>query len=211
MNSAYPVSDQDSRQILAAALGGSRDALSFLFDRHRARLERLLALRCGARLLQRVELADLVQEAYLEAARRLPDYSYQGPDSFFRWLATVALNRMRNLQRFVDADKRQAGREQRLVGPDTFASLGGQQDATSAGPGPHTLSASSESVQQLERALSRLNEADREVILLARIEALPLDQVAQRMGRTRNAVALLLSRALRKLKASLAPDGPDRS
>ena len=40
---------------------------------------------------------------------------------------------------------------------------------------------------------------------LLRQEGLSLDEVAERLGRTRNAVALLLSRALRKLKKKLEP------
>jgi DNA-directed RNA polymerase specialized sigma24 family protein len=41
------------------------------------------------------------------------------------------------------------------------------------------------------------------VSLLARVEGLPLREVAERLGRTPNAVAQLLSRALRKLGRSL--------
>ena len=48
---------------------------------------------------------------------------------------------------------------------------------------------------------------DREVITLARVQGLSLQEIADRIGRTRNAVALLLSRALRKLKAAMDQRG----
>jgi RNA polymerase sigma-70 factor (ECF subfamily) len=71
------------------------------------------------------------------------------------------------------------------------------------GPGPRTLSVGAEEAARLDAALARLAAADREVIVLSRVQGLGLREVAERMGRTRNAVALLLSRALRKLKASM--------
>ena len=44
---------------------------------------------------------------------------------------------------------------------------------------------------------------------LARLQGLSLHEIAERMGRTRNAVALLLSRALRKLKAAMDGKAPE--
>jgi len=68
---------------------------------------------------------------------------------------------------------------------------------------------------QLQRALDGLGPEDREVILLARIQGLPLKEIATRMGRSHAAVAQLLSRALRKLKRSFGDTEslhlPDRS
>ena len=42
--------------------------------RARARLRRMVALRLDRRLQGRVDPSDVIQEAYLEAARRLPEY-----------------------------------------------------------------------------------------------------------------------------------------
>ena len=52
-------------------------------------------------------------------------------------------------------------------------------------------------------ALARLSDSHREVILLSRIEGLPAKDVAERMGRTENAVYLLLGRALKRLSEEL--------
>ena len=61
------------------------------------------------------------------------------------------------------------------------------------------------------RAAGTLSADDREVITLARVQGLSLQEIAERVGRTRNAIALLLSRALRKLKAAMGEtDGDDR-
>ena len=194
-----------SRQLIAQAEGGDPDALDRLFAGEASRLRRLLRLHAGPTLLARTELEDLMQEAYLEAVRLFDRYTYQGPDSFFRWLAAIARNRMQNIRRSAEADKRDVRKEIRFSGPKTSAITGGPSEQTTCArsPGPRTLSASSEEVDRLEVALHGLSPQDREVVMLARIEGLSLDQVAERMNRTRNAVALLLSRALRKLSRSL--------
>jgi RNA polymerase sigma-70 factor (ECF subfamily) len=164
-----------------------------LFARETPRLRRLLALRAGPALLHKLDLDDLVQEACAEAVRQLPTYSYQGRDSFFRWLAAIAVHRLNNLRRVLTADKRSSKHERPIDEAEPQVNA----------PGPRTLAAASEGTARLDAAFADLAEADREVILLARVEGLSLEEVARRIGRTRNAAALLLSRALRKLKRRL--------
>lgn len=196
-----------SKRLVDNAAAGDPLALEQLFARCLPRLRRLIALKAGS-ALRHAELDDLVQEAYLEAVRQFPDYTYQGPDSFFRWLATVAMNRLANLQRMAAAHKRDRRLERPLQGDGSTLVSGGVQPAD-AGPGPRTLTAGMEAQARIDAALARLSVDDRDVILLARIEGLSLQEIADRLGRTRNAVALLLSRALRKLKAAMGEDeGP---
>ncbi|MFY9341877.1 MAG: sigma-70 family RNA polymerase sigma factor [Planctomycetota bacterium] len=194
-----------SKRLVADAAAGDPQALDQLFERCLPRLRRLIALQAGA-ALRHAELDDLVQEAYLEATRQFGDYTYQGPDSFFRWLATVALHRLANLQRMAAAQKRDRRLERPLQGDGSSLVPGGVHPAD-AGPGPRTVSVGAEAQVRLDRALATLSDDDREVITLARVQGLSLQEIAERIGRTRNAVALLLSRALRKLKAAMG--GPD--
>lgn len=195
---------RDSKNLVQQAGAGDRDALDHLFARSLPRLRRLLALKAG-RALQGNELDDLVQESYLEATRQFGDYTYQGPDSFFRWLATVAQNRLANLQRMAAAQKRDVRREVPLAGGGSTI-VPGAIDPRDLGPGPRTLSVGAEQAGRLDAALAQLSPVDREVIALSRVQGLSLQEIAGQLGRTRNAVALLLSRALRKLKALLDDD-----
>ncbi len=197
-----------SKHLADHAASGDRDALDQLFQRCQPRLRRLLAHKGGV-ALQHGELDDLVQEAYLEATRRFADYTYQGPDSFFRWLATVAMHRLANLRRTATAQKRDRRRERPVSGDGSTLTPGAVVPAD-AGPGPRTLSAGGEAETRLAAAMARLSAADREVITLARVQGLSLQEIAERTDRTRNAVALLLSRALRKLKGVLAPEETTR-
>jgi RNA polymerase sigma-70 factor (ECF subfamily) len=194
---------RETLDLVQRANAGNREALDQLFAREQPRLRRLLALRAGPALLRRLDLDDLAQEAIAEGLRQFATYSYQGRDSFFRWLAAIALHRLQNLRRVEQAEKRDLRRERPFVGEQTAQRVGGVTDAAAPAPGPRTLAAGSEGIERLHQALDRLAETDREVILLARFEGRSLAEIAERLGRTKNAVALLLSRALRKLKDEL--------
>ena len=187
-----------SRDLVRRACAGEQQALAELFASSQGRLRRLLALRAG-RVLRTSELEDVVQEAYLEAARQFPSFTWQGPDSFFRWLATVALHKLANLHRMAAAQKRDSARQVRLTGHDSTTTLT-SIDPPAPGPGPRTISIGREHQEEIDRALASLSTVDREVIAMSRIQGLSLQEIAERTGKTRNAVALLLSRALRKLK-----------
>lgn len=196
---------KDSSKHLAQLAGaGDHQALDALFQKSQGRLRRLLALRAGG-LLHDNELDDLVQEAYLEATRQFADYSWQGPDSFFRWLATVALNRLANLRRMAQAKKRSGARRLELGTGDSSV-VPRVSEPVAPGPGPRTISVGREQHERMDRALNQMSAADREVIALSRVQGLGLQEIATKMGRTKNAVALLLSRALRKLQALIDED-----
>ena len=67
-------SDEVSELIRRAAVG-EEAALGELFSRHRDRLKRMVHLRLSRRLAGRVDDSDVLQEAYLEVARKLPEYA----------------------------------------------------------------------------------------------------------------------------------------
>jgi RNA polymerase sigma-70 factor, ECF subfamily len=57
-----------------------------LFARYRARLKRMVHLRLSRRLQGRVDDSDVLQEAYLDVARRLPEYVRDPKLPFFLWV-----------------------------------------------------------------------------------------------------------------------------
>jgi RNA polymerase sigma-70 factor (ECF subfamily) len=73
MNDLRPDSAQTQR-LLQRAQTGDRQAFEELFARHRPYLRQLVELRLDPRLRARVDPSDVVQEAYLEAFRRVSTY-----------------------------------------------------------------------------------------------------------------------------------------
>ena len=66
-------SDETDR-LLQQVAHGSPQEWGALLERHRVRLRRMIALRLDRRLQGRVDASDVIQEAFLEASLRLPDY-----------------------------------------------------------------------------------------------------------------------------------------
>jgi len=88
-------------------------AFAKLFDDQRERLRRLIRLRLDRRLSGRVDSDDVLQEAYLEAQRRLPDYARDSQAMpFHLWLRLVTGQKLTDLHRFhLAARARDAGME----------------------------------------------------------------------------------------------------
>jgi len=53
---------------------GQEAALAELFDRYRPKLARMIAIRFDSRLHGKVDPEDILQDAFVEAARRIEDF-----------------------------------------------------------------------------------------------------------------------------------------
>ena len=75
-----------SEQIRRAA-AGDREAWDDLFNAHRARLRRMVALRLDRRLQGRLDPSDVIQEAFLDATAGLAKFMAKQEMPFFLWFA----------------------------------------------------------------------------------------------------------------------------
>src|SRR5947209_5886867 len=73
-------------KLLQRAAGGDERAAHDLFARHRERLKRMVHLRLSRRLQGRVDDSDVLQETFLDVARRLQEYAADPKLPFFLWL-----------------------------------------------------------------------------------------------------------------------------
>ena len=86
-------------RLIERARAGDVGALDALFARHRERLRRMVDLRLDRRLLGRVDASDVVQEGYVDAGRRLPDYLADPQLPLFLWLRLVVGDRLGKVHR----------------------------------------------------------------------------------------------------------------
>src|SRR5262249_22529619 len=82
-----------TQRLLQRAQTGDRQAFEELFARHRLYLRQLVELRLDPRLRTRIDPSDVVQEAHLEAFRRMNTYLQQRPMPFRLWLRQIAYDR----------------------------------------------------------------------------------------------------------------------
>ena len=194
----------ETRRLLERARAGDAGAFAALCARHRPRLLAFLGHRFEPRLRARADPSDVVQEAQMEAHRRLDDYLARRPMPFRVWLEKVAYERLRMLRRrHLGADRRAAGREAPL--PEA-SSEGLARRLAGRGTSPSRALERAERAAQLRRALEHLPEEDREVLLMRNYEDLPYGEIAalldispaaarQRHGRALARLGRLLSAA----------------
>ena len=181
--------------LLEKAKAGDEEALSRAFEKVRRRLAVLVhfKLRPGANDFSEVD--DVVQETCLRAFRDLDGFSYQSPGSFLRWLSAIADH--------VIVDRvRYAGRACRAAAEVPFRSPSNPQGPEPADTKtPSRLFAQQEAVERLLDHLAALPEDYRQAILMAKIEGLTTAEMAERLGKSREAVALLVYRAVKRFRA----------
>jgi RNA polymerase sigma-70 factor (ECF subfamily) len=198
----------DTEELLARASGGDSAARGQLLALHRQRLCKMVALRLDRRLAARVDPSDVVQEALLEAARKLPDYLRQRPVPFYPWLRRLAWEHLIKLhQRHLNTRKRSAAREEKriLALPDESA-LALAQRLVAPGTSPSNRLVQEELRARVRAALARLPEGDREVLAMRYLEQLSMNEIAAVLGINEGAVKMRHTRALRRLSGLLGSD-----
>jgi RNA polymerase sigma-70 factor (ECF subfamily) len=194
-----------TEHLLERIRAGDREAFDRLFARHRPYLRKVVALRLPAALRARVDPSDVVQEAQLEAFRRLPDYLRRRPMGLRLWLRKTACERLEMARRFhLGAARRAAGREAAL--PEE-SSLQLARRLLAPGPTPSQQAAGRERARRVREAVAGLPEADREVLVLRNLEELSNAEVAELLGIDPAAASRRYGRALLRLREVLAPHG----
>ena len=179
------LSAEEERDLVESARAGEREALERLLECHRARLASVAYFRLGAAPRAKLDVEEVVQEACARAIGCIDRFAWRGKGSFFQWLRAIAENVIREA----------AGRERRHP---TSALSDARVESPAASPS--RLLRREERFERLQAALQSLTPDHRQVILLARVQGVPLKEIGERMGRSPDAISKLLARALASLK-----------
>jgi RNA polymerase sigma-70 factor (ECF subfamily) len=195
----------EDADLIRRAAEGDSGAMAALFTRHRDRLERVVSLRLDPRLRGRIDPADVLQETYLEVSRRIGEYAMQPTVSAFVWLRSLAT------QKLVDLMRHHLGVKARAVGRESSIDNHAAPQASSASlaaelvgrlTSPSLAAIRAETRAQIEEALGRLDEVDREVLTLRHFEMMSNAEAAEALGLTAAAASMRYMRAIRRLKAT---------
>jgi RNA polymerase sigma-70 factor (ECF subfamily) len=193
--------------LLERALAGDGRALAELFERHRGRLEQMVRLRLDRRLQGRLDPADVLQEAYLDVARRFREYAANPAVPFYVWL------RLLTGQKLVDLHRQHLGTKMRDAGLEVSLYRGHFPRASSASLAELLLgrltSASraairAETQRRVQEALNAMDPIDREVLVLRHFEMLSNQEAAEVLGLKPSAASNRHIRALARLKEIMA-------
>lgn len=193
------MAQSETEVLIQKARSGDESALAQLFDMYRERLRRMVALRQDARVRARFDASDVVQEVFVDVARRLPTFDQDSDLQFYLWLRTLAGERLIQLHRMhLGAEKRAVQREVAPVIPEasTFflaSQLAGNFTSVDRGLIRNELQ------QKIQELLNAMDERDREVLALRHFEELSTEEIAAVLGLTRSGVLKRHTRALRRL------------
>lgn len=176
-------------------------ALAELWGEQVSKLERIVQFRLDPHLRARIDPADVLQEAFLQVARRIQEYIDGVSVSWFVWLRQRTMQTLIDMQRAHLSEKRDAHREARRPqdqhGQTSSLSIACvlMDDCTS----PSMAASRSEEFEQLRKALDSMNETDREVLAMRHFEQLSNQEVAEMLGLSSTAASNRYVRAMIKL------------
>jgi RNA polymerase sigma-70 factor (ECF subfamily) len=193
----------DLQWLVEQAARGDDQAWERLMNDHRPRLRRMVALRMDNRLQGRVDPSDVIQEAYIDATRRLHEYAKDPSMPFFLWL------RYLTGQRLVAAHRRHLGAKARNVGREISLYRGAYPETTTANlaaqflgrlSSPSRAAIRIEQKLRLQEAINSLEAIDREILALRHFEQLSNGEAAQVLELDPSAASKRYTRALIRLK-----------
>jgi RNA polymerase sigma-70 factor, ECF subfamily len=197
----------DLPELLVQAAAGDEAALTQLFSRYRKRLKQMVRLRLNRQLQGRVDDSDILQDACLEAARRLPDYLVNKPLPFFLWLRHITGEKLIDAHRHhLGAKMRDAAQEVSLHRGPMPAASSGSLAAQLLGrlTSPSEAAIKAETRLRVQEVLNGMDPLDREILALRHFEQLTNAEVAATLEMNESTASSRYLRALKRLKDELS-------
>jgi RNA polymerase sigma-70 factor (ECF subfamily) len=181
--------DLPDRELVARCQLGEADAFNELVGRHQDRVYAAVTRFCG----NAEDAADVVQRAFINAYRKIAEF--KGDAAFSTWIYRIAFNQAISYRR-----------ENRR----TSVSIHGKEDdgliaepVDERAPGESMESA--ETQRKVQQALERLEEGDRQIIILKDLQGQSYDEIAAILQVPKGTVRSRLHRARMELKEKLKP------
>lgn len=196
----------DSIELVRLGREGDPTALNAFLDRYRPRLLRVVRIRMGAFLRRYLEPEDIVQESFMVAVAKLPEFRAQRGSNLMCWLTRIADHVASNQRVRLQAQKRDPRRERRLRMEDPPSSSDGGLVLRDGRPSPSEVTSRRELEKRVDGCVERLEpESYRQVILLRDYMEADWDTIREEMSRPSLESARELHRRARtKLREKLA-------
>jgi len=192
---------------ITSARDGDRSALTKLMAAFHPQLRRRAEARLAPSIKRDVDPDDILQEVYMDVARRFGRFENRGPAAFRNWLHAILDQKLVDAQRFAHRQKRDAAR--RAVSNEAKSSSYFnllERVYTESGR-PSRIVRHNEALSALLASLNELSAPHRQVLELRFLEGLSVCETADRMRKTEAAVVALTKRALGALRQRMDQRG----
>jgi RNA polymerase sigma-70 factor, ECF subfamily len=197
----------EASELLHRVASGDQEAARILFSQYRDRLKRMVHLRLSRRLAGRVDDSDVLQEAFIEVARKLPDYAREPKLPLFLWMRHLTALKLAEVhRRHLGTQIRDADREVTLhrggLPMADSVSLAAQLLGTLTTPSQAAVKA--ETRLLVQEALNNMDPIDREVLALKHFEQLSTTEIAEVLGLSKAGAGSRYLRAIKRLREILS-------
>ena len=176
-------------------------------ENYRDYLKLLVRLQMGARLREKLDASDIVQQAVLYAHERRAQFRGATEGEWLAWLRAILANVLAAALRRFDTQARDPGRERSREGELDRSSSRLESLLVADQTSPSERAVRGEELVRLAQAIARLPEDQRRVVELHYLRGLAVADVATEIGRTRPAAVGLLFRGLKQLRELLKDSG----
>lgn len=168
----------EDKDLIKRAQEGSKEAFGDLYKKYFQKVYRY----CRFNTVHDELAKDICQESFLKAYKKLKDFKTDGVWSFQSYLFTIA----RNL--IIDAS-----RKKRDINIDEFENLESNENL-------YENVEKKEIIKKVRLSISKLDEIERQIVLLRFFEELPSLEVAKILNMTGGALRVRTHRIMQKLK-----------
>lgn len=152
------------------------ELLTILFDRYHVRIYNFF----NKMVRNKMVSEDLTQDVFLKVIKYRASYK---KGNFAAWIYTIARNIFSSHYQKTKKERSNMIDDDKLEANETAVSESRQEE-----------------LDHLQKALLKLSNSDRELIVMHRFQEIKYEQIAQIVGSTENAVKVKVHRALKKLK-----------
>lgn len=189
--------------LLQRAKEGDESSLAELFSLYKQQLRAMIAFRLDRNLKGRIDPSDILQEAYLDLAKRLSGFD-PNKMSFFVWLRLVTHERLLITHRqHLGAQKRDARREVAAPLYSAASSLSLAEQFAGKFTSVAGKAIRIEQKVRLQALLDDMDDQDREVIALRIFEGLTNRETAEVLNLNTKTSSSRFLRAIARLREAL--------
>ncbi|WP_052108514.1 RNA polymerase sigma factor [Polaribacter sp. Hel1_85] len=163
-------------EIMLQIAQGKLDMLTILFDRYNVRIYNFFNKMVHNKMVSE----DLTQDVFLKVIKYKASYKN---GNFAAWIYTIARNIFSSYYQKIKKERSNIIDDDKLVANESMVSENKQEE-----------------LDHLQKALLKLSNSDRELIVMHRFQKIKYEQIAQIIGSNENAVKVKVHRALKKLK-----------
>jgi RNA polymerase sigma-70 factor, ECF subfamily len=154
-------------QLVERAQAGDEESLNRLLERYFHRVRTIVRARMGTRLRRWNDSGDVIQQTFLAAVRRLQNFEMRNDAALINWLSKIAENQIHDLADAMDAGKRRTDLDVSIEELGEASAEGDRSfDVESEAASPAETVSDNEEQTLLDRAMARMTEEYRELILL---------------------------------------------